>query len=110
MKTREFEAKVIEKAGKLDSGWRRRIGAMRGFHLTSQADFFWDGKFVCRRMAIYEITLLEYWFRLTVYQTNNQLEMKFLGIQPDQTSEECLNKDYEMFLIYKALSEPLLVV
>lgn len=106
MKTCEFEERVIETAGKLDKGWRRRVGAMRGFHMIGQSDFFWNGKYVCRRIAIYEVTLLEYWFRMTVYQVNNQLEIKFLGIESDATSDECLNKDYEQYLIVRVLSEP----
>ena len=107
MKTREFEARVIRAAGELNNGWRRRIGAMRGFHLTSQSDFFWDGAHVCRRIAIYEVTLLDYWFRLTVYQVNNQLEMQYLGIQSDETSSECLNTDYELHLMVRILTNPI---
>lgn len=104
MKIREFESRVIRAAGKLDSGWGRRIGAMSGFHLIGQSDFFWNGADVCRRIANYEVTLIDYWFRLTVCQVNNQLEMQYLGIQPDETSSECLNTDYELYLIVKVLS------
>jgi hypothetical protein len=107
MKTREFESRVIRAAGELNNGWRRRVGEVRGFHLIGQSDFIWDGAHVCRRIAIYEVTLLDYWFRLTVCQVNNQLEMQYLGIQSDETSSECLNTDYELFLMVRILTNPI---
>ena len=107
MKTSKFEQRIIATdtaENKIQRDWPsmiadmpciRRIGA-------EKTNVSYGGRY-CAKLAKYEIHLADGIQLLTVSQNGNELSFFFFGLPIDESSEECLDYEYEANVIVRTL-------
>ncbi len=101
MKTRKFEQRINEYLNPLSKDWqwdlRHRVPLVEvrkiGSHQVRQGKMY-------RKIVTGRILLNDYWVGVELCQDRNHLDFIYMGLTPDETSDECLDLEYDKALMW----------